>query len=218
MTPNTFSSGISRLEWQMLSEDDHVPLMNKVTQGLYPPGSTVKPMHGLALMTAGVDPNDHVNCSGVLRVGTGLFHCHSRRGHGAVDLKRAIIQSCDIYFFEMIRRLGYDRIAPVARAMGLGQKFELPFGTQRYGTVPDSAWKLRKYKDTVDRRRQRQRRDRSGLCPHQSVAAGGDGVAAGERPDASAEPAGPARSTAIPPPCRSIPSICGSSARRCGGW
>ena len=144
--PNSFSSGISHLEWQMLSEDDHVPLMNKVTQGLYPPGSTVKPMNAIALLTAGVDPTARINCTGALRVGTGIFHCHARHGHGGVDMPRAIAQSCDVYFYEMIRRVGYDRIAPVAHAMGLGQKFDLPFGTQRYGTVPDSAWKLRKYK------------------------------------------------------------------------
>ena len=144
--PNSFSAGISKLEWQMLSDDDHVPLMNKITQGLYPPGSTVKPMNGLALLAAGVDPATRVSCSGAMRVGTGVFHCHKRNGHGAVDLQHAIIQSCDIYFYEMIRRVGYDRIAPVARAMGLGQKFDLPFGNQRYGTVPDSAWKLHKYK------------------------------------------------------------------------
>ncbi|MDP1026251.1 penicillin-binding protein 2 [Sphingomonas sp. KR1UV-12] len=145
--PNSFSDGISHLEWQMLSDDDHVPLMNKVTQGLYPPGSTVKPMNTLALMAAGVAPTDRVLCTGALRVGTGVFHCHKRGGHGAVDMKTAVAQSCDIYFYEMIRRMGYDRIAPVARELGLGQKFELPFSTQRYGTVPDSAWKLRKYKD-----------------------------------------------------------------------
>jgi len=143
--PNAFSDGISHLEWRMLSDDDHVPLMNKVTQGLYPPGSTVKPMNGLALLEAGVSPADRVMCSGALRVGSGRFHCHKRRGHGAVDLKTAISQSCDIYFYEMIRRLGYDRVAPIARMTGLGEKFDLPFGTQRYGTVPDSAWKRKKY-------------------------------------------------------------------------
>jgi len=143
--PNAFSDGISQLEWKMLSDDDHVPLMNKVTQGLYPPGSTVKPMNGLALLEAGVSPDDRISCSGALRVGSGVFHCHKRRGHGAVDLKTAIAQSCDIYFYEMIRRLGYDRVAPIARMVGLGEKFDLPFGTQRYGTVPDSAWKQRKY-------------------------------------------------------------------------
>lgn len=143
--PNSFADGISHLEWQMLSADDHVPLMNKTLQGLYPPGSTVKPMNALALLAAGVDPEAHVNCAGALRVGSGLFHCHKRRGHGAVNLKRAVVQSCDIYFYEMARRLGYDRIAPVARALGLGQKFDLPFASQRYGTLPDPAWKQKKY-------------------------------------------------------------------------
>jgi penicillin-binding protein 2 len=145
--PNSFSDGISQIEWAMLSENDHVPLMNKVTQGLYPPGSTVKPMNALALLTAGVDPSTRINCSGAMRVGSGVFHCHKRRGHGALDMKNAVMQSCDIYFYEMVRRVGYDAIAPVARAMGLGQTFDLPFGNQRFGTVPDSAWKLRKYKD-----------------------------------------------------------------------
>ena len=144
--PNSFSEGISHLEWEWLSKDDHVPLMNKVTQGLYPPGSTVKPMNGLALMAAGVSPTDRVYCSGAMRVGTSVFHCHKRHGHGPLDLKNAIMQSCDIYFYEMVRRVGYDKIAPIARALGLGQKFDLPFATQRYGTVPDSAWKQRKYK------------------------------------------------------------------------
>ncbi|URW76424.1 penicillin-binding protein 2 [Sphingomonas donggukensis] len=144
--PNSFSDGISHNEWKMLSEDDHVPLMNKVLQGLYPPGSTVKPMNGLALLEAGVSPAERVYCSGAMRVGNGIFHCHKRRGHGPLDLQGAIAQSCDIYFYEMIRRLGYDRVAPVARAMGLGQKFDLPFTSQRYGTVPDSAWKQKKYK------------------------------------------------------------------------
>jgi len=145
--PNSFSDGISQTEWKMLSEDDHVPLMNKTLQGLYPPGSTVKPMNGLALLHAGVDPGARVSCSGALRVGNGIFHCHKRNGHGALDLKNAIMQSCDIYFYEMVRRLGYDQVAPIARAVGLGQKFDLPFGSQRSGTVPDSAWKLKRYKE-----------------------------------------------------------------------
>ncbi|SFK11478.1 penicillin-binding protein 2 [Sphingomonas sp. NFR04] len=143
--PNSFSDGISQTEWKMLSEDDHVPLMNKVLQGLYPPGSTVKPMNGLALLAAGVGAHDRVVCSGALRVGNGVFHCHKKGGHGPLDLKNAIMQSCDIYFYEMVRRVGYDAIAPMARMLGMGQKFDMPFTTQRYGTVPDSAWKLKKY-------------------------------------------------------------------------
>lgn len=144
--PNSFSDGIGRLEWKMLSDDDHIPLMNKTLQGLYPPGSTVKPMHALAILQAGIDPHRRVNCTGVLQVGTGRFHCHKRGGHGPLDMVGAVAQSCDIYFYTMARELGYDRFAPVARAMGLGQEYELPFQSQRYGTVPDSAWKLRKYK------------------------------------------------------------------------
>jgi len=144
--PNSFSDGISHLEWQMLSENDHVPLMNKVLQGLYPPGSTVKPMNGLALLLNGVSPEETVTCTGALKVGGGIFHCHSRRGHGPINLKRAIMASCDIYFYEMVRRLGYDKVAPVARMMGLGQKYDLPFPSQKFGTVPDSAWKMKKYK------------------------------------------------------------------------
>ncbi|OQW47008.1 MAG: penicillin-binding protein 2 [Proteobacteria bacterium SG_bin6] len=146
--PNSFSDGISHFEWEMLSKNDHVPLMNKALQGLYPPGSTVKPMNALALLHAGVSPNDRVVCSGALRVGSGVFHCHKRRGHGAIDMHNAVAQSCDIYFYEMSRRLGYDRFAPTLRMLGMGQKFDLPFASQRYGTVPDSAWKQKKYKES----------------------------------------------------------------------
>ena len=95
--------------------------MNKILQGLYPPGSTVKPMNGLALLHNGVSADERINCAGALRVGNGIFHCHKKSGHGPLNLKQAIMASCDIYFYEMIRRLGYDRVAPIARTVGLGQ-------------------------------------------------------------------------------------------------
>lgn len=143
--PNSFSDGISHLEYEMLSKDDHVPLRNKTLQGLYPPGSTVKPMVGLALLEAGVSPQDTITCSGAIRVGNTLFHCHKRRGHGPLNLRGAIAQSCDIYFYQMAQRIGMDRIASMAHRVGMGQKFDLPFPSQSYGTVPDPAWKERKY-------------------------------------------------------------------------
>ncbi|HEX7741610.1 MAG TPA: penicillin-binding protein 2, partial [Sphingobium sp.] len=143
--PNSFSEGISHLEWEMLSKDDHVPLRNKTLQALYPPGSTVKPMVALALLEAGVHPSDTVNCSGAIRVGNTLFHCHKKRGHGSVNMRTGIAQSCDIYFYQMAQRIGMDRIASMARRVGMGQKFPLPFPSQSYGTVPDPAWKLQKY-------------------------------------------------------------------------
>lgn len=143
--PNSFSDGISHMEWDMLSQDDHVPLRNKTLQGLYPPGSTVKPMVALSFLEAGLDPNETVQCSGAIRVGNGRFHCWRRGGHGAVNMHRGIEQSCDIYFYVMAQRLGMQVIADMARKLGLGQKFPLPYPSQSYGTVPDAAWKKKKY-------------------------------------------------------------------------
>jgi penicillin-binding protein 2 len=143
--PNSFSDGISHLEYEMLSKDEHLPLRNKTLQGLYPPGSTVKPMVGLALLKAGIDPEATAVCSGALRVGNGVFHCHKRGGHGAINLHRAIEQSCDIYFYQMAQRIGMDAIADMARKLGMGQRFALPFPSQSFGTVPDTAWKKKKY-------------------------------------------------------------------------
>ncbi|USI72599.1 penicillin-binding protein 2 [Sphingomonas morindae] len=143
--PNSFSRGISHDEWNMLSANDHLPLLNKTLQGLYPPGSTVKPMNALALLEAGVSPDDHVLCTGRYRVGNSFFHCWQHRGHGAIDMHRAIQQSCDVYFYEMARRVGTPRIAATARTLGLGQSFPLPVTSQRYGTVPDPDWKMRRY-------------------------------------------------------------------------
>jgi penicillin-binding protein 2 len=97
-------------------------------------------------MQWGVDPLETVHCSGVYRVGNGLFHCWRHSGHGPIAMQHAIAQSCDVYFYTMGRRIGIDKIAPMARMLGLGEKFDLPVPQQRYGTVPDSAWKLKRYK------------------------------------------------------------------------
>jgi len=144
--PNRFSDGISKSEWAMLSSDDHLPLMNKVLLGLYPPGSTVKPMNSLALLRWGVDPEETVNCPGFFRLGNATFHCWRPHGHGPINMHRAIQQSCDVYFYTMVRRIGIDKVSGMAHELGLGEKFDLPAVLQRYGTFPDSAWKLRKYK------------------------------------------------------------------------
>lgn len=143
--PNSFSDGISHLEWEMLSQDDHVPLRNKTLQGLYPPGSTVKPMVALSFLEAGLSPDETVNCSGAYRVGNGLFHCWRRGGHGRVDMAKGIYQSCDIYFYHFAQKVGMNVIASMAHRLGLGERFPLPFPSQSYGTVPDPAWKERKY-------------------------------------------------------------------------
>ncbi len=144
--PNAFTDGISTSEWQMLSADDHLPLMNKVLLGLYPPGSTVKPMNALALLRWGVDPHETVNCPGFFRLGNATFHCWRPHGHGAIDMHRAIQQSCDVYFYTMVRRLGIDKVAGTAHDLGLGEKYDIPAILQRYGTYPDSQWMERRYK------------------------------------------------------------------------
>lgn len=142
--PNSFSDGISHAEWNMLSEDERIPLMNKTLQGLYPPGSTFKPMTSLALLDAGVDPEETVFCNGGYQLGSRRFRCLGR--HGTVNLHRAIAKSCNTYFYTMGRRAGIERLAQTARRMGLGAEYPLPVPSQRYGTVPDPEWKQRRYK------------------------------------------------------------------------
>lgn len=142
--PNTFANGIGRIEWKMLNEDDHIPLLNKAVRGLYPPGSTVKPMASLALQLQGVSPDEHVNCPGGYQLGNRFFRCDAV--HGLLDMRGAIEHSCNTYFWSMVHRVGYENVAPVARKLGLGQEFDLPGVNQRYGTVPDPAWKMRRYK------------------------------------------------------------------------
>jgi penicillin-binding protein 2 len=143
--PNSFSDGIGAIEYAMLRDDERVPLRNKVLKGLYPPGSTVKPMVAMAFLEAGLDPGETVTCNGGLRVGNRTFHCWQRRGHGVTDMGKAIYQSCDVYFYYFAQKLGMDIIAPMAKRCGMGEEFPLPVLSQFYGTVPDPAWKLRKY-------------------------------------------------------------------------
>lgn len=143
--PNSFSDGIGSVEYAMLRDDERVPLRNKVLKGLYPPGSTVKPMVSMALMEQGIDPDETIVCHGGLRVGNRVFGCWNRRGHGTVNMARGIYQSCDVYFYTMAQRVGMDPIAAMARRCGMGQEFPLPVTSQFYGTVPDPAWKLKKW-------------------------------------------------------------------------
>ena len=141
--PNSFSAGIGRVEYSMLRDDERVPLRNKVLKGLYPPGSTVKPMHCMAFLDAGVKPEEAIMCNGGRRVGNRFFNCWSN--HGRVDMAKAIYQSCDSYFYHFAQQVGFEQVAKWAHKMGLGEQFDLPVVSQFYGTVPDPAWKQRKY-------------------------------------------------------------------------
>ncbi|RYY23115.1 MAG: penicillin-binding protein 2 [Sphingomonadales bacterium] len=142
--PNAFSDGISRTEWRMLSEDDHIPLMNKTLQGLYPPGSTFKPATALAALSAGIDPSRVVYCNGGYQLGNRRYGCLGR--HGPMTMHTAIARSCNTYFYTVGREIGINPIATAARALGFGAEYELPLPSQRYGTIPDEAWKKKRYK------------------------------------------------------------------------
>jgi penicillin-binding protein 2 len=109
---------------------------------MYPPGSTIKPANSIALLEAGIDPEETVSCGGGYQLGNRFFQCLGR--HGPMTMHTAIARSCNTYFYSMGRRVGFDRIAPVWRELGLGQRFDLPVVSQNYGTVPDSAWKQRR--------------------------------------------------------------------------
>ena len=143
--PNSFSQGIGRVEYSMLRDDERVPLRNKVLKGLYPPGSTVKPMVSMAFMREGLDPDETVFCGGGLRVGNRVFRCWKRGGHGTVNMAKGIYQSCDVYYYHFAQRIGMDPIAAMAQRCGMGQEFPLPVASQFYGTVPYPAWKEEKY-------------------------------------------------------------------------
>ena len=142
--PNTFSDGISSAEWQMLSQDERRPQVNKTLSALYPPGSTIKPPVAMALLKAGVDPKETVGCGGGYPLGNRFFRCLGR--HGPMDMHRAIAKSCNTYFYSMGRRVGIDPIAEVEKQLGLGAKYDLPFVSQSFGTIPSSDWKKKKYK------------------------------------------------------------------------
>ena len=141
--PNNFSDGISQAEWKMLSQDDHLPLVDKALESLYPSGSTIKPSMAMALLNAGIDRKQRVNCTGAFQLGNHTFHCDRR--HGPVDMDAAVVHSCDVYFYSMCLRVGAEKLSPMVRSMGFGEKFDLPFDHQRYGTIPDPEWMMRKY-------------------------------------------------------------------------
>ena len=141
--PNNFSDGISQAEWKMLSQDDHLPLVDKSLESLYPSGSTIKPSMAMALLNAGIDRKQRVNCTGAFQLGNHTFHCDKR--HGPLDMDGAVVHSCDVYFYTMCLRVGAEKLSPMVRSMGFGEKFDLPFDHQRYGTIPDPEWMMRKY-------------------------------------------------------------------------
>ena len=142
--PNNFSDGISQDEWKMLSSDDHLPLVDKALESLYPSGSTIKPSMAMALLNAGIDRKQHRR-SAPAPTRSAITSSTATSATGRSNMDAAVVHSCDIYFYAMCRRVGAEKLSPMVRSMGFGEKFDLPFDNQRYGTIPDPEWMMRKY-------------------------------------------------------------------------
>lgn len=140
--PSLFNSGVSQAQWIEWTSNRRAPLINKAVAGLYAPGSTFKPVVAMAALEAGVvDPHERVNCPGYFDLGDTRFHCWKLGGHGPLDLRGAIKNSCDVYFYEMARRLGIDRIAAMANRFGLGVDLGIELPDARTGLVPTREWR-----------------------------------------------------------------------------
>jgi penicillin-binding protein 2 len=143
-----FTGGVSRERWRSLMEDPFHPMENRAVGGQYPPGSTFKIALSISALSEGViNPETVFHCGGALRMGDHLFGCWSRGGHGAVNLHRSLKESCDVYYYEVGRRMGVDRIARNVRLFfGLGRTLGVDLPNERPGLVPDQDWKLRRFK------------------------------------------------------------------------
>jgi penicillin-binding protein 2 len=145
--PTTFSRRLSAKEWNALNNDPLKPFQNRAIQGQYPPGSTYKIVTALAALEEGViTPTTPFYCNGALPFGNRVFHCWRKGGHGQVELHKAIVQSCDVYFYQVGQRLGVDRLAHYARLFGLGELTGISLAHEKKGLIPTSAWKLNRFK------------------------------------------------------------------------
>lgn len=140
--PNVFARGVTNPEWEELVRNPRGPLNNKASGGQYPPGSTFKMIVALAGLEGGhMGPDERVFCPGVMRMGNAQFHCWKRGGHGSMNMHAAIMQSCDVYFYEVAKRVGVDGIAAMSRRFGFGEVPGIGLPGERAGLVPTAAWK-----------------------------------------------------------------------------
>ncbi|MDL2227165.1 penicillin-binding protein 2 [Deltaproteobacteria bacterium OttesenSCG-928-M10] len=143
-----FVGGISRNSWRNLMDDPFKPMFHRAVAGQYPPGSTYKIVVALAALAEGlVTPQETIYCPGTFTIANRTFGCHNRMGHGPVNLKQSLKVSCDVYYYELGRRMGGDRMAKLAREFfGLGRKLGLEIPAEDTGVIPDSTWIMGRYK------------------------------------------------------------------------
>ncbi len=141
--PNDFVGGIDTATWRALSQDRRQPLHDRALSGQYPPGSTYKPMVAAAALEEELVPADYrVFCPGHWKLGRRTYRCWKRAGHGWVDLHQSLVESCDVFFYEVGRKLGIDRMAYFARGFGFGRTTGIGLPQEKAGLVPTTAWKL----------------------------------------------------------------------------
>ncbi len=142
--PNLFAAGISRNNWNHLQTDAFHPLQNRIINGQYPPGSTYKIVTAYAALEENlIAPETTIYCPGYFKLGRGTYRCWKKGGHGKVDLHKALVQSCDVYFYNVGNRLGINAIARYAGLFGLGKKTGVGLLGEKRGLIPTSQWKLR---------------------------------------------------------------------------
>ena len=142
--PNRFAGGIDAATWERLTADRWRPLQDRALSGVYPPGSTYKVVLAAAALAEGeVQPDEEFYCRGSFRLGRRSYRCWKKRGHGSVNLKKALVESCDVYFYQLGLRLGIERIARFARAFGFGRKTGIDLPAEKEGLVPTPEWKQR---------------------------------------------------------------------------
>ncbi len=140
--PNAFVHGINKNYWNDLISNKRKPLINKAISGLYPPGSTIKTLVALsALENKIINPSQRFKCTGKIELFGEKFHCWKKKGHGFMNLRTGMKRSCDVYFYEVARKLGVDRLSETAKKFGLGKKVLNNFVEERSGVVPSTSWK-----------------------------------------------------------------------------
>ncbi|MCP4329328.1 MAG: penicillin-binding protein 2 [Alphaproteobacteria bacterium] len=140
--PNDFADGIDAKTWKGLLDNKKAPLTNKTIAGQYAPGSTFKMVVTLAGLESGIiKPSHAVTCYGSTSIGRAKFHCWKRGGHGTMNLHNGIKQSCDVFFYDVARKVGLDRIAEMANRLGIGVPLPLGLRGEKKGFMPTREWK-----------------------------------------------------------------------------
>ncbi len=148
---NAFTAKLSKKDWAALVDNPRHPLQNRAIQSVYPPGSVWKLVMAGLLLEQKISPQATVTCSGQVTLGTHVFRCWKKGGHGAVNMLRSLVESCDVYYYEMGQKVGIDNIERFAKAAGFGCLTGIDLPHERSGLVPSRSWKLERFKEPWQR-------------------------------------------------------------------